>query len=202
MVDILSEKNEGDEESNKLSSFVVRLLVFSGQVGCLLGKAGSVIKQMSSESGAQIRILPKISGRLDAIRKALQAISQQLLESTPHHQDSFSAHIVGPASHSFRPPPRKDRFPPSNRPFHGDGAPFSSECHDVEAGIPGTVNFPPEVLTFRVLCSEEKVGGVIGKGGSIVKGLQSDTGCEIKVLDGEGDSDDRIIIVSGPAVRL
>lgn len=59
MVDMLAETNEGDEESKKPSSSVARLLVFSGQVGCLLGKAGSVIKQMSSESGAQIRILPK-----------------------------------------------------------------------------------------------------------------------------------------------
>lgn len=59
MVDMLAETNEGDEESKKPSSSVVRLLVFSGQVGCLLGKAGSVIKHMSSESGAQIRILPK-----------------------------------------------------------------------------------------------------------------------------------------------
>lgn len=50
---------EGDEEGDKSSSCVVRLLVFSSQIGCLLGKAGSVIKQMSSESGAQIRILPK-----------------------------------------------------------------------------------------------------------------------------------------------
>lgn len=59
MVEILSESKEGDEESNKSSSYVVRLLVFAGQVGCLLGKGGSVIKQMSSDSGAQIRILPK-----------------------------------------------------------------------------------------------------------------------------------------------
>lgn len=59
MVDMLAETKEGEEESKKPSSSVVRLLVFSGQVGCLLGKAGSVIKQMSSESGAQIRILPK-----------------------------------------------------------------------------------------------------------------------------------------------
>lgn len=50
---------EGDEEVDKSSSCVVRLLVFSSQIGCLLGKAGSVIKQMSSDSGAQIRILPK-----------------------------------------------------------------------------------------------------------------------------------------------
>lgn len=54
-----SETNGGDEESNKFSTFVVRLLVLSSQVGCLLGKGGSVIKQMSAESGAQIRILPR-----------------------------------------------------------------------------------------------------------------------------------------------
>nr|DAD27799.1 TPA_asm: hypothetical protein HUJ06_029267 [Nelumbo nucifera] len=49
----------GDEESKKFSSVVVRLLVLSSQVGCLLGKGGSVVKQMSAESGAQIRILPR-----------------------------------------------------------------------------------------------------------------------------------------------
>lgn len=59
MVEGIEDTGEGDEESNKSSSFVFRLLVFSNQVGCLLGKGGSVIKRMSSESGAQIRILPK-----------------------------------------------------------------------------------------------------------------------------------------------
>lgn len=49
----------GDEENNKLSTFILRLLVLSSQVGCLLGKGGSVIKQMSADSGAQIRILPR-----------------------------------------------------------------------------------------------------------------------------------------------
>ncbi|GER30018.1 xylulose kinase, partial [Striga asiatica] len=217
MVDILSDKNEGDEESINSITFVVRLLVFSGQVGCLLGKAGSVIKQMSSESGAHIRVLPKdklpscasssdelvqISGKRDAVRKALLCVSQQLLEKPLHNQDSFSAHIGGPPSHSFGPPSRRDRFPPPNRPFHGQGPPFSAGFHDVEPGMPGgPVNFPPEILTFRILCSEEKVGGVIGKGGSVVKALQNETGCEIKIQDGENDSEDRIIIISGPAVN-
>ncbi|KAG8377422.1 hypothetical protein BUALT_Bualt08G0031300 [Buddleja alternifolia] len=205
MVVGLSETNEGDEESNKISSSVSRLLVFSGQVGCLLGKGGSVIKQMSSESGAQIRILPKdklpscasssdelvqISGSLEAVKKALLLVSQQLLENCPRNQDSFSENTVGPA-------PRQDRFPPSNRSFHGHGAPHSSGFHHVREL--DRVNFPPDVLSFRVLCSEEKVGGVIGKGGSIVKALQHETGCEIKVLEGGPDSEERIIVISGPA---
>lgn len=48
-------------EGDTVKSFVMvlRLLVLSNQVGCLFGKGGSVIKQMSAESGAQIRILPR-----------------------------------------------------------------------------------------------------------------------------------------------
>lgn len=214
MVDMLAETNEGDEESKKPSSSVVRLLVFSGQVGCLLGKVGSVIKHMSSESGAQIRILPKdklpscasssdelvqISGGLDAIRKALLSVSQQLLEHIPRNQDPFPVNPVGPTSYSFAAPSRQDRFPPPNRHFHGHGAPYPSGFHDGEASIHGRMNFPPEIITFRVLCNEEKVGGVIGKGGSIVKALQHESGCDIKVLEGTGDAEDRIIIISGPA---
>lgn len=52
------ETGGGEEDSNK-PSIILRLLVLSSQVGCLLGKGGSVIKQTSAESGAQIRILPR-----------------------------------------------------------------------------------------------------------------------------------------------
>lgn len=54
-----TETDGGDEQGEKSLTFVCRLLVLSTQVGCLLGKGGSVVKQMSSESGAQIRILPR-----------------------------------------------------------------------------------------------------------------------------------------------
>lgn len=123
-------------------------------------------------------------------------ISQQLLEHYVRNPDSFSANSVGPPSHSFGPPPRHDRFQHSNNALHGPGAPYPSGFHDGDA----RPKFPPEFLTFRLLCSEEKVGGVIGKSGAVVKGLQHETGCDIKVLEGEGNSDDRIITISGPCV--
>lgn len=54
------EINGGDEDLNKdTTTFTMRLLLFSSQVGCLLGKTGGVIKQMACDSGAQIQILPK-----------------------------------------------------------------------------------------------------------------------------------------------
>lgn len=145
--------------------------------------------------------LLQITGPRDAIKKALLSVSQQLLEHIPRYQDPFPVNPVGPPSFPFS-APRQDRFPPPNRPFHGHGAPYPSGFHDVDPGIPGRMNFPPEVITYRLLCNEEKVGGVIGKGGSIVKALQHESGCDVKVLEGTGDAEDRIIIISGPAVWL
>ncbi|KAA8538242.1 hypothetical protein F0562_027935 [Nyssa sinensis] len=225
-----SEMDRGDEESNKSSTFVMRLLVLSSQVGCLLGKGGSVIKQMTSESGAQIRILPRdqlppfaspsdelvqIIGGVDAVRKALQSVSQQLLENPPRDHDSFTANRSGPSSHSFANPLSRPEsnllpnypFPPLGAPYaagprdradyHSTAPPLISKLH--ESGIPGHMNPSPDILTFRLLCHDEKVGGVIGKGGTIVRTLQHETGCEIKILEGVPDSEDRIVVISGPA---
>lgn len=213
-----AETDGGNEESKRPSTFVVRLLVFSSQVGCLLGKGGSVIKQMSSDSGAQIRILPRdklpscaspsdelvqISGAVDAVKRALQLVSQQLLENPPRDQDSFFTNSGVPSSHSFgNPLPRPDSYILPNFPFPAQGSSYATgpliSRHN-DGGIPGRVNPSQDILTFRLLCHEDKVGSVIGKGGTIVKALQHETGCDIKVVDGGSDSEERIIVISGPA---
>lgn len=59
IVEVEPETEVADQENTKSSKFVLRLLVLSTQVGCLLGKGGCVIKQMSAESGAQIRFVPR-----------------------------------------------------------------------------------------------------------------------------------------------
>lgn len=53
------ETDGGNEENENASTFSVRLLVLSSQAGCIVGEGGSFIKQMASESGAQINILPR-----------------------------------------------------------------------------------------------------------------------------------------------
>lgn len=210
-----AEMDGGDEEGNDSSSLIIRLLVLSSQVGCLLGKSGSVIKKMSSESGSQIRILPRdklpscasssdelvqISGEHDAVKKALEMVARQLLESSSGDQDFLSADAGGPSSQSPRRPlSNRELRPTSARPYHGQGPASSGGFRVGEAGIPGRMNHIPDALTFRLLCPDEKVGGIIGKGGSIIKALQHETGCQIKVLESTGDSEDRIIVISGPA---
>eukprot|EP00245_Coleochaete_scutata_P005389 TRINITY_DN1888_c0_g1_i2.p1 TRINITY_DN1888_c0_g1~~TRINITY_DN1888_c0_g1_i2.p1 ORF type:complete len:604 (+),score=111.05 TRINITY_DN1888_c0_g1_i2:97-1908(+) len=51
---------EGDlSEANPTGTITTRLLVPSNQIGCILGKGGSIIAEMRAATGAQIRILPK-----------------------------------------------------------------------------------------------------------------------------------------------
>uniref|UniRef100_A0A1D1ZGL4 KH domain-containing protein At4g18375 n=1 Tax=Anthurium amnicola TaxID=1678845 RepID=A0A1D1ZGL4_9ARAE len=223
------------DEENKKSSCVVRLLILSSQVGCLLGKGGSVIKQMASESGALIRILSRdkipacaspldelvqITGGIDAVRKALQSISQQLLANPPRDRDLLLPDkIPGPSSHPFAPLPqlgisRAEVLPPSNYHLPDQGPPFSTRPHEIvdfhQRMAPSISKFPeiagpvkvpvsPELLTFRLICTSDKVGSVIGKGGNIVKIIQSETGCEIKIVETVPDSEDRVVVITGPA---
>ncbi|KAE8718680.1 RNA-binding KH domain-containing protein, putative isoform 3 [Hibiscus syriacus] len=123
----------------------VLLLVLSGQVGCLFGIGGSVIKQMTAESGAQIQILPRdklpacalasdelvqITGEFDAVRKAFQSVSQQLIENLPRDHDSFPLNTTGQSSQSFAPTPEVHR--PPNHSLSSQGAPFAAGPRDVE----------------------------------------------------------------------
>ncbi|KAI4337543.1 hypothetical protein L6164_015946 [Bauhinia variegata] len=213
------ETAEGGDENNKPSSFVLRLLVLSSQIGCILGKGGSVIKQMSADSGAQIRILPRdklplcasssddliqITGGVEVVRKALQSVSQQLLENPPRDQESLPVNPTGLSSRSFGP----------NRSFAAQGGPYTVASRDIsdfhsaphpripklhEGAIHGRHQPSQEMLTFRLFCHAERVGNIIGKGGAIIKIIQQETASEINVIEGISDPEDRIVVISGPA---
>lgn len=53
----LAELQMDKEREN--NSFIVRLLVPSSQIGCLLGKGGSIVTEMRKVTKANIRISPK-----------------------------------------------------------------------------------------------------------------------------------------------
>jgi transcription antitermination factor NusA-like protein len=53
----------------------------------------------------------------------------------------------------------------------------------------------PEEFSIRVLCPNDKIGGVIGKGGNTIKTMRKDTGASIKVEDAQTESDERVIVV-------
>lgn len=205
-------ENEGDGEENNGSATVsLKLLVLSSQVGRLRGKGGAVIKQMSAESGAQIQVPPRdklpqcassadevvqITGVADNVKKAIKSISDQIIENSPHDHDLFPPNSSGPPSHSHSHSVSRPSGFRDSGDFHSSGPPFYPRFHDnfVPARMDGS-----DIVTFRLLCADERVGGVIGKGGSIIKTLMRETGCEIKVIEGSSDGGERMIVVSGPA---
>lgn len=67
------------------------------------------------------------------------------------------------------------------------------------------LNVPPGHVAFRLLCHASRIGGVIGKSGSVIKQLQQTTGAKIRIEDALPDSPDRVVVVvaqSGLASRV
>jgi predicted RNA-binding protein YlqC (UPF0109 family) len=54
---------------------------------------------------------------------------------------------------------------------------------------------PPGQVAFRLLCHASRIGGVIGKSGTVIKNLQQSTAAKIRIEDAPLDLPDRVILV-------
>lgn len=57
-----------------------------------------------------------------------------------------------------------------------------------------------EELVIRVLCPQDQIGRVIGKGGSAIKSVRQESGARVEVDDTKGNSDECIITVTATEV--
>ncbi|GMH27188.1 hypothetical protein Nepgr_029031 [Nepenthes gracilis] len=60
---------------------------------------------------------------------------------------------------------------------------------------------PPDTV-YRILCPSRKIGGVIGKGGSIINALREETQAKITVARSVPGSDERVIMISSPPQKV
>ncbi|MCO5556697.1 hypothetical protein L7F22_010248 [Adiantum nelumboides] len=217
-------KDSNLEEEDTSRGVTTRLLVPNSQVGCLLGKGGHIIEQTRQESKTQIRILPRdqapfcsmpndeivqIVGDANAAKKALHLISTQLFENPPRDrhpgasrspsrgaflaEEMDSPHqlaLTSQGSFSSGQPPKNLQLPPPDYgaaaggkggQFHGSRNLLSDEKNE---------------LVFRILCPREKIGGIIGKGGSIVRSLEDEIGVNINMCGSVAGSEERVVMIS------
>lgn len=60
----------------------------------------------------------------------------------------------------------------------------------------------PESVHFRLLCPASRTGAIIGKGGSVIRYLQSVTGSKIRVIDDiPVPSEERVVLIIAPNGR-
>lgn len=214
--------HEADENEDVVTA---RLLVPGTQVGCLLGKGGNIIQKLRADTGATIRIMPsehrpagamktdelvQISGTSTVAMKALYEVST-LLHQNPR-KENIPLNYPGPGdAHGFYQP--GSQIPPPGNPMwshqhpgprgpppmpwfggYGNEAPGMAPA-GFNGGPPRNAREPAEFY-MKILCSAERTGAVIGKGGTHVKQLEKETGTNIHVDSTIFDSEERVITVS------
>jgi predicted RNA-binding protein YlqC (UPF0109 family) len=79
---------------------------------------------------------------------------------------------------------------------------YHTRNYPSNAGAPGPRFFFEQEIVFRMIILNEMVGSIIGKGGSTIRALQSETGTCIKILEPVADSDERVVAISAREVCL
>lgn len=77
--------------------------------------------------------------------------------------------------------------------------PFSSEAdHHSNTNL----RTPQQEVTFKILCSHERVGVVIGKQGMVVRALQNESGASINVASPVPDCKERLVTITATEVCM
>lgn len=197
-------------ERNENGAIGCRLLAGSGQIGAVVGKGGKIVDSIRRHSGAVIRFLKKeqipacatpeeeliqITGSVLAVKKAMIAVSRRLQDCTPGESLHTSSHE---ASNDIQ----LDLIPNNN---NSSSIPGTSRDHastgntltaDIEKILYLDDRGNQRKVVFRLLCSSVSAGGVIGKGASIVKSLEKETGASIKFTSPVTGSKERMATIS------
>lgn len=212
---VIAEDMHGDDDDSDGGHQVAsRLLVPSDQIGCIIGKGGQIVQNIRSETGAQIRILKdehlppcalstdelvQVSGEAAVVKKALYQIASRL-----HENPSRTQHLLLSAAPSVYPAAGSLLGATAGAPIVGIAplvSPYGGYKGDAGDWSRSLYSAPRDELSskefsLRVVCPSGNIGGVIGKGGSIINQIRQDSGALIKVDSSTSEGDDCLITIS------
>ncbi|KAK9277682.1 hypothetical protein L1049_007229 [Liquidambar formosana] len=211
---IVADELPADEEFEEAQQVTVRMLVPSDQIGCVIGKGGQVIQNIRSETGAQIRVLKdehlppcalnsdelvQIIGEASVVRKALCHVAHRL-----HENPSRSQHLLLSSSPNMYQSGGMFMSPNAGAPLMGASSLMGSYGgYKGDAGDWSHSFYPGQrdeasakEFSLRLVCPTGSIGGVIGKGGGIIKQIRQESGAGIKVDSSNAEGDDCIIYIS------
>lgn len=203
LLSMIWEADKGAEEGGQVTA---RLLVTD--VGCLIGKAGAVISQIRSDSGATIllmsgsergRQMPLCAFSTESVvqvqagpaeaRKAMQLIIAKLKENAAQ----LAAKGIKPTVPSAAAPD------PFQQPMAAQGMMFPMGGMGAMGAMFGLGGKGGDEVQFRLLISSVQTGQLIGKGGSVISQLrQALPGAKIRIEDAVDGCEDRIVLIASP----
>ncbi|KAL5755265.1 hypothetical protein ACOSP7_023485 [Xanthoceras sorbifolium] len=203
-------ENEGDDVA------YCGLLADKTHIGAVIGRGGRCVTRIRRETGAKIRMLPpptcaakddeliQIMGGTLAVKKALIAVTSYLQDCPPVGKDlGLLSGPVEMVHHGDSPDPHRELFadlysflPPSTGNSVNSVSKFhsSSAYADRESSLDkkGT----QKEIAFRLICSNNEAGGIIGRKGAIVRDLQNQSGALITFAAPLIGSSERVVTVS------
>ncbi|KAL1534386.1 KH domain-containing protein HEN4-like [Salvia divinorum] len=206
---------EGDAAAGIGGVVSCRLLVSKFHGGAVIGKGGKVVEKIRKDTGCKIKVLAveknysnlpamdeivEIEGLGLAVKKALVAVTSRIQEFPP--SEETRSYPTRPLESEPLPIQAVDlpqqRSPilqptPSNYINHSWGGGTSSVPEKVSYMSP---TIPQLEVVFKILCPNEQVGSIIGKGGCIVKAIQHETGASISIGSPVDDCDERLITIT------
>ncbi|XP_027074870.1 KH domain-containing protein At4g18375 isoform X1 [Coffea arabica] len=211
---IVTDETASDDDREETAQVVVKLLVPSDQIGCIIGKGGQIVQSIRSDTGAQIRILKddhlpacalssdelvQITGEAPVVRKALYQIASRL-----HDNPSRSQHLLASAVPNAYPSGGSLMGATAAAPVMGltplvgPYGGYKTESGDWSRSFYSAPrdDSSSKEFSLRLVCPTANIGGVIGKGGTIINQIRQESGAGIKVDSSAAEGDDCVISIS------
>ncbi|KAK7309586.1 hypothetical protein RJT34_06437 [Clitoria ternatea] len=208
------EAEKGGNANRSVNGDVLcKLLAHTSQIGAVVGKGGKNITAIRNSTGAKIRVCPPphcaakqeelllITGEILAVKKALIAVSHCLQDCPPLGKVpvSYSIPTVS-SSDTSSSDPNAELFPHLNSLLNSmeslsmyDASKQSTSSNETSShDAKGT----EQEVVFRILCSNNVAGSVIGKKGAIVRALENKTGASIIFAPPLSEFAERVVTIS------
>nr|XP_043623161.1 KH domain-containing protein HEN4-like [Erigeron canadensis] len=146
-----------------------RLLCHSSRIGGIIGKSGSIIKQLQQETQSKIRVEDPLPGSEDRVITVLgntqitKTMSLNNTNSLAENDVEVSSAIEGLVKVFER------------------VLVVASEVDEDGNGGGGNLG-KNGIVSCRILTDKSIVGSVIGKGGKVIEKIRKDSGCKIRIL--------------------
>lgn len=193
------------------TSYTVKILIHKFLAGSIIGKGGTIIKEIQEQSGAKVQLsndpltnstekTVTVTGTAEQVNSAASRIMTQLHENPLRQGCTSIPYVPGQAAAAagaspygapaapYGAPPGAYGYPPQP----GYGAPYGAPAAAPAAAGPSKV----EKIVIPTVCA----GTVIGKGGSIIRDIKTQSGCAITIADPQPTTPaDRVVAITGSA---
>lgn len=209
IAELLTEQKAEKTSATTEKPFSLKILVHKFLAGCIIGPSGTIVRDIQTATGARISLsvepLPNstdkvcsISGTPEAISAGAGRVLKQLAENPLRPGCSVVPYVVNSFQNpNFFPPFPLGGFGFAQSAFGSNPAlPFASVGQF--GRFPSLQNniLPVFTRTEKMVIPSACAGSVIGRNGSIIKDIKTQSGTKISLAEAS-DAGDRIVTITG-----